>query len=34
MTQQQSKNYAETLKSAILDVDEFRKIKNEQTKNS
>jgi hypothetical protein len=34
MTQQQSKNYAETLKSAIIDVDEFRKIKNEQTKNS
>ena len=33
LTQQQSLNYAETLKSAIIDVEEFRKIRNEQNKN-
>jgi hypothetical protein len=33
MTRQQSLNYAETLKSAIIDVEEFRKIRNEQNKN-
>jgi hypothetical protein len=33
LTEQQSLNYAETLKSAILDVKEFRKIRNEQNKN-
>ena len=33
MSRQQSLNYAETLKSAIIDVEEFRKIRNEQNKN-
>lgn len=33
MARQQSLNYAETLKSAIIDVEEFRKIRNEQNKN-
>lgn len=32
MTQQQALNYAETLKSAIKDVEEFRNKKNEQVK--
>ena len=33
LTKQQTLNYAETLKSAIIDVEDFRK-KNEQNKNS
>ena len=33
LTKQQALNYAETLKSAIIDVEDFRK-KNEQNKNS
>ena len=33
LTEQQALNYAETLKSAIIDVEEFRKIRNEQNKN-
>ena len=34
LTKQQALNYAETLKSAITDVEDFRKKYNEQNKNS